>query len=314
MPQYYKRKTSRATRNTVEALAAAAEKVHGGQSIRKTAEEYGLDKMTLHRFIVKRRNATNAVTGYAAVSEAHFVFTSKMEKDLGDHIKALADMYFGLSMEKCRELAYEFAKQNGVPVPKSWNDNRLAGKAWWLGFKRRQNLSIRSPEATSLGRATAFNRQTVKEFYDNLALVMDTHHFTPDVIYNLDETGCTTVQKPRDIVTERGRKQVGAATSAERGELVTVVYAVSASGNVIPPMFIFPRVNFRDHFVRGGPPGSVGKANRSGWITEEIFLAYLEHLVQYTRCSTEHKLLLILDNHEAHISLKAIDFSEKTEP
>lgn len=311
MPQFYKRKTARGERNTVEALTAAAEKLDGGgQSIRKTAKEFGLDKMTLHRFLVKKRNETTEVaTGYAAVSEAHLVFSSTMEKDLGNHIKDLADMFFGLSKEKCLELAYEFAKKNDIQVPKSWNDSQMAGRAWWLGFKRRQNLSIRSPEATSLGRATAFNRNTVMEFYDNLASVMDDHHFKPEDIYNLDETGCTTVQKPRDVVTERGRKQVGAATSAERGELVTVVYAVSASGNVVPPMFIFPRVNFRDHFTRGGPTGSVGQANKSGWITEEIFLAYLDHLVQHARCSMERKLLLILDNHEAHISLKAIDFA-----
>ena len=53
---------------------------------------------------------------------------------------------------------------------------------------------------------------------------MDANQFSPEDIHNLDETGCTTVQNPKDIVTERGKKQVESATSAERGTLVTVVY------------------------------------------------------------------------------------------
>ncbi len=100
---------------------------------------------------------------------------------------------------------------------------------------------------------------------------MDTNQFRPEDIHNLDGTGCTTVQIPKDIVTERGKKQVGSATSAERGTLVTVVYTINAAGNVLPPMFIFPRKNFRDHFTRGGPPGCIGQANKSGWINEELF-------------------------------------------
>nr|XP_039257916.1 tigger transposable element-derived protein 6-like [Styela clava] len=182
---------------------------------------------------------------------------------------------------------------------------KKAGKAWWLGFKKRQNLSIRTPEATSLGRATAFNRHTVGEFFDNLAQVMDVDDFHPEDIYNLDETGCTTVQTP----SAKGKKQVGAATSAERGELVTVVYTICASGNVLPPMFIFPRVNFHNHFIIEGPPGCIGQATKSGWINEELFLVHLEHLVRQTRCTPERKILLILDNHESHISLRAVEMA-----
>ena len=124
-------------------------------------------------------------------------------------------------------------------MAKYWEENKNAGKACWLGFKQRQHLAIRSPEATSLGRVTAFNRHTVKELYDNLAQVMDANQFSPEYIDTLDEIGCTTVQNPKDIVTERGKKQVGSATSAERGTLVTVVYTINSSGNVLPPILYF---------------------------------------------------------------------------
>lgn len=68
---------------------------------------------------------------------------------------------------------------------------------------------------------------------------MDRHAFPPHMIYNVDETGVFTVQKPRQVVTEKGKKQVSSITSSERGELVTVVCAVNAAGNAIPPMLVF---------------------------------------------------------------------------
>ena len=56
------------------------------------------------------------------------------------------------------------------------------------------------------------------------------------IIYNIDETGITTVQKPSKIVAAKGTKQVGAMTSGERGTLVTMAVAVSGVGNMLPPL------------------------------------------------------------------------------
>ena len=107
-------------------------------------------------------------------------------------------------------------------MPANWDREKPAGQDWWLGFKKRQNLTIRYPEAISFGRATDFNRPMVDKFIANLAQVMDKHKFSPSDIYNVDETGCTTVQNPAAVVTKKGKKQVGEIASAERGELVNV--------------------------------------------------------------------------------------------
>lgn len=76
----------------------------------------------------------------------------------------------------------------------------MAGKEWLRSFKsRHSDLSMKKPEACSLARATAFNKETVKTFYDNLKNVMDRHPSFGDGtrVYNLDETATTTVQKPQ---------------------------------------------------------------------------------------------------------------------
>lgn len=77
---------------------------------------------------------------------------------------------------------------------------------------------------------------------------------------------------------------------------------------VSPPMFVFPRVNYRDYFIRGGPPGSVGAATKSGWMQAEEFLSFLKHFSNYVRPSIDKKVLVLLDNHESHLYLPGIDF------
>lgn len=305
----YKRKTVRGSIPR-DILQRVAVEIENGRTIRGVATEFNINRMTLKRYITKRATNPDAITGYQAVAASKIIFKSEMEQDLANHIKLLADMFHGLSVQKCCALAYNFAVSNGLTIPDSWTKNGKAGTDWWLAFRSRQHLAVRSPEATSFARSSAFNRPVVNQFYDNLATVMDANHFKPEDIFNCDETGCTTVQRPKQIVTEQGRKQVGSITSAERGELVTVVYTVSAAGNVIPPMFIFPRVNYKDHFIRGAPPGSIGRATRSGWINEDIFVEYVQHIIRNVRCSPDHKILLIMDNHESHISLKVIDLAK----
>lgn len=151
----------------------------------------------------------------------------------------------------------------------------------------------------------------MEAFYDNLEIVMDRHTYESQDIYNVDETGVTTVQKPDKVVARRGIRQVGGLTSAERGTLVTATCALNALGNTIPPLFVFPRVRYHDHFVRDGPIGSIGTANPSGWMQDASFLVFLEHFKKFSNSSPTHRVLLVLDNHSSHIHIKTLDFCKE---
>nr|XP_004209551.2 MFS-type transporter clz9-like [Hydra vulgaris] len=119
----------------------------------------------------------------------------------------------------------------------------------------------------------------------------------------------TTVQKPVKVLAGKGSKQVGRTTSAERGTLVTVCCASNAIRNSIPPLFVFPRVKFHDYMIKEGPPGCVGFANPSGWMNSDIFIEWIKHFVRYSNCCHESPVLLLLDSHKSHISVRALDLA-----
>ncbi|KAF2884639.1 hypothetical protein ILUMI_21526 [Ignelater luminosus] len=210
--------------------------------------------------------------GYVAHNK---VFSEEQEQQLSKYITRCAEIYFGVSPKEVRKLAFDLSTKYNLKQPATWLENEMAGEEWFCSFMNRNpSLSVRVAQATSLARATSFNKTNVKAFYDNLQIVMDRHTYEPQDIHNVDKTGVTTVQKPDKVVARRGIWQVGALTSAERGTLVTVAFAVNALGNTIPLLFIFPRVRYHDHFVRDGLVGSIGTANPSGWMQDTSFLVY----------------------------------------
>lgn len=88
--------------------------------------------------------------------------------------------------------------------------------------------------------------------------------------------------------------------------------AVNAVGNCLPPAFTFQRVHYKEYFVRGGPPGCLGLAHPSGWMTDLSFLEVLKDIVKHTRCTTEKPILLMLDNHELHVSISVLDSAKQS--
>uniref|UniRef100_A0A8C4QPM5 HTH CENPB-type domain-containing protein n=1 Tax=Eptatretus burgeri TaxID=7764 RepID=A0A8C4QPM5_EPTBU len=168
MPRVYKRKTRRG-QTPLDVLERAAGDVADGKAIHSVAREYKLDRNTLKRFITKRARGEGSVNGYAAVSKAHLVLNEAMETDLAWRVKKVSEQRHGVGADECRRLAYEFAVRNGLTVPENWSRDEKAGRDWFISFKKRHHLSCRTPETTSLGRASAFNKRTVS---DLLSLVL----------------------------------------------------------------------------------------------------------------------------------------------
>lgn len=242
------------------------------------------------------------------------ILPKDLELQLVKYLLHSSKMCYSIGLNECRKFAYEIAIKNKLVIPDSWMVNKIAGVEWVRSFIKKHNtLSLRQPESCSLSRATSFNRHNVSLFFEKLSIVMKRHPSFGDGsrIFNLDETGVTTVQSPKKVIAQKGVKRLNQITSGERGILITVCCIVNAFGNALPPVFIFPRVNFKSHMLHGAPPGSIGLACQSGWMNAELFIETLQHFIKYTNSSKQNPSLLIMDNHESHISIDSINLAKE---
>ena len=165
MVRAYRRKTSRGNISPLT-LKQALHDAHRGFSVKATAEKYCIPRSTLRDYI-SRGDTDSTPVGYG---QPRMVFNNKQEQDIAQYIRFAADTFYGISPQKCREMAFQCAKIYGIEIPKSWHENKMAGYEWFISFLKRHKLSVRKPEPTSRARATAFNRETVETFFGNLML------------------------------------------------------------------------------------------------------------------------------------------------
>jgi len=123
-------------------------------------------------------------------------------------------------------------------------------------------------------------------------------------IYNIDESGFTVCQKPGRIVPTKRKHSVGLLTSAEKGKTVTAVCCVSGTGDYVPPLLVFPRAKLRQSLIDHASPGSVGDANKSGWMQQETFTQWFDHFLKHVQPqSRPEPTLLIMDGHTNNIDV-----------
>ena len=216
MPRTFVRKTQRCKTSSDLIMRAINDVIDEKKSVRSVAEKFNINHVTLTRYVKKKRSSTteNITFGYI---RNRMIFTVEQESEIETYLKTAASIFFGLTPLDVRKLSYEYALVLTIDVPESWRYSKIAGADWFYGFlKRHPGLSIRQPEATSLARATSFNQHNVENFYTKLDEVTTRYKLETQDIWNIDETGVTTVQKPRCIVASKVTKQVGALTSGER--------------------------------------------------------------------------------------------------
>ncbi|XP_067937172.1 uncharacterized protein [Watersipora subatra] len=88
---------------------------------------------------------------------------------------------------------------------------------------------------------------------------------------------------------------------------------ISTEGNSIPPTFIWPRKTERNlkSYMTNSPTGSLGLVHESGWMTASNFNKWMAHFISFSKPFKESPVLLILDNHQSHLSYEAIEMAKE---
>ncbi|XP_011860377.1 PREDICTED: tigger transposable element-derived protein 6-like, partial [Vollenhovia emeryi] len=288
-----------------EDMNEALQKHRNGEiGFNEACRRFNIPKPTLRRYL----KGLNKRTKFGRPND----MSPEMEEILAQHLVNLESCFFGLTATEFRKLAFELAEK--FQLPHRFNkEKKIAGKKWYYRFmKEHPTLSLRVPEPTSMARSKGFNKERVNEFFDKYEEILDRYKFAAHQIYNMDETALSTVHKPSKVVAQKGKHQVGAITSGERGLTTTGICAMNAAGEFIPPMLIFKRSRLNDALKKGAPPNTEFGCSKNGWITSELFVQWLQHFIKCTRLekSDRKQILLVLDGHSTHTkNLEAIQMA-----
>ena len=181
MVRNYERKSERSKWSEPD-LDQAIKDVKEKKHSLKAAIVYNIPKSILERHV----NSKVSQPGKAKLG--HFVpaLDSSFKNKLLEHVKKMQCMFFGLTTDSLRELAFQLAEANGLNVPFNKSSNK-AGKDWLFNFlKRHPELSFRQPEHISLSRASGFNRVQVGRFFELLRQTLMDNGIAPTMIYNVD--------------------------------------------------------------------------------------------------------------------------------
>ena len=193
-----------------------------GVSLKKAAKEYKVQMTTLRRHLKKGGSIKKQLGRRTVLSE-------EQETELKAERRLL-----GLTLKDIRRLVFQFCEARKIPHPFNKTE-KIAGNDWAKAFmKRHADISLRVPEATPMARAIGFNKTKVKRYFDTLEgiLIKDGRRIIPDAsICNVDESGYSICHKPSKIIAQKGKRGVGALTSAEKGKTITAMCCVSALGN-----------------------------------------------------------------------------------
>jgi transposase-like protein len=145
------------------------------------------------------------------------------------------------------------------------------------------------------GESRSVPMQLVHDWIDNLNET--TQGYTPDCIYNCDETGIFFRSLPDRSYVSPGDDRKNSKVLKER---FTALCTVSATGEKLP-LLIIGRSKKPREFTLNIRNGIHYYYNKKAWMTIEIFNDYLENLNNLMRIRGK-KILLVMDNAPVHAS------------
>ncbi|CAH2006301.1 unnamed protein product [Acanthoscelides obtectus] len=301
MVRNYIRKSQRGYGYSKEDLRTAVNIVKSGQmSIYRASLMYHIPKNTLSDHVKGRRGQKSST--YGRRTDLSF----EEETCLADCIRCMEKWGFGLTRKELLGIVEDYVKTNKI---KTQFKNDKPGEDWFLNFKRRHKLSIKTPQSVEFARKKNVVPFLVYQYFDLLENTIKELGLEdkPSQIWNLDESSFCSDPSKTKIVGQRGLPATR-TTSGPGKQNTTVLMCCSASGEKAPPLIIFKGKHVWDQWL--APPGSefpemTYAATANGWMESTVFKNYFEK--SFVKClPPERPVLVIYDGHATHLSVEVV--------
>ena len=171
---------------------------------------------------------------------------------------------------------------------------------------KKYDLSRKKPSALEKTRKLAEqNPNTIYGYFDLIQEEASRLNILqrPECFWNLDETNLCLDPSRTKVIAPKG-KRASRITATSGREHVTVLAAVSAAGDKLPPFIVFKGKYILQNWHTQTPyPGTEVSRSESGWMTTEIFAAWFHRFCNHV---TQRPLILVFDGHVSHVSLEIV--------
>ena len=126
----------------------------------------------------------------------------------------------------------------------------------------------------------------------------------PCCFWNLDETNLCHEPSRTKVIAPKGQK-ASRVTATSGRENTTVLDAISAEGEKLPPFIIFKgKYNLQSWLAPNSYPGTKFTKSENAWMTTEIFAEWFNH---FCNSITQRPLIVVYDGHVTHLSVAVIE-------
>lgn len=306
MVRAYRPESAKAGPVCEEAKRKAVRERARGTPLRKVAKKYGLSKSSLQRLESKLKTDPNCRLRKRGGQPA---LTSHHEEDIVKSLIICAEWGYPLSTFDLRCFVKTFLDKNGISSSRF--KNNLPGYDWAAGFLRRHEgaLSKRLCQNIKRNRASV-SPKNINGFFDEYEIT--SAGIPAHLKVNYDESAWADDSGRKKLIFKRGCKYPERVINQTKSS-VSVMFAATASGVLLPPYVIYKATNLYDAWTVGGPPGCLFNRTKSGWMDATIFADWFKSvIIPYFRRFEGNKLL-IGDNLSSHLSPEVVGLCEANE-
>nr|XP_022910254.1 tigger transposable element-derived protein 1-like [Onthophagus taurus] len=283
-----------------------------GDSATTVGQRFGLRESTV-RTIKKNEDAIRKSVIAGTKLSAHTtsytrdIVKQKMEKALVIWMEDMSQKRIPVDGNNIKQMALKIYNQIKEAEPQTSGEKRRkfefsASTGWMNGFLQRHalhNIKIKDEIASA-------DDVAAKEFPAKLAKIIEKGGYTPDQVWNADETGLFWKRMPNRTYVAKSQKTASGFKAAK--DRVTFLFCSNASGDrMLKPLLVNRALKPRS--MKGVNLDTLSvhwTANKKAWVTREIFNEwFVKHFIPEVRRymsdkSLEFKVLLIIDNAPGH--------------
>ena len=264
-----------------------------GKGYRVTGREYGIPEATLRRRV---REVINGKTERHPTG-SYTTFTPLQEDLLANHCVKMSRLGYGYTSCQVIDIAVNMARLGNV--------KRIPNKDWFYkGFMvRHPNLKTVISRTREKSRE-GFTEEIINNYFRDLELILEEVGLKdiPAKIWALDETGISLDHNSPEVLASASERAF--SVTAGKSPTTTLISAVSALGQTLPPYIIFKGNGVTPGMKVGTVPGTVFASSESGWTNSTILLDFIKH--HFLKHIKERPLILFYNGHATHYTADVI--------